>query len=180
MKRAGKPARGSGLLAGGASRPFKQAQEDGASVGKGSKLGHVADALGQGQDGGPPPKQVRKPPGGLKARVVRVEGEEDPGAAPKGGGDALDPLGAQGGAGGYTPARKDKPVEDALRNDGPRRSGAEPAKPKHRLRSGQRLEPGSPVGSDGPAHEPTDKPAGSVGNDYHPGEPLRAPLHEQP
>ena len=52
------------------------------------------------------------------------------------------PLGAQRGAGGDAPARKGKPVEDALRHDHKRRRGAEPAKPKHRLGAGQCLEPG--------------------------------------
>ena len=94
-------------LAGGAGRPVKQPQEGGASVGKGRKLGHVADAVGQGQDGGAPPKQVRKPLGGIKARRVVVEGEEDPRAAPQGGGDPLHALGAQGGAGGQAPPGKD-------------------------------------------------------------------------
>ena len=53
-------------------------------------------------------------------------------------------------------------------------------KPKHRLGAGQRLEPGRPVGIDGPSDKPADKAAGGVGNDHHAGEPLRAPLHEQP
>ena len=51
------------------------------------KLGHVTDALGKGDGGGPASKQARKPLGGLKARVVVVEGEEDAGAAPQGIGD---------------------------------------------------------------------------------------------
>ena len=70
-------------LAGGAGRQRQQAEEDRPSVGKGGKLGHVADALGKGDGGGPASKQARKPLGGLKARVVGVEGEEDPGAAPQ-------------------------------------------------------------------------------------------------
>ena len=148
-------------------------------MGVASKLGHVADALGKGDGGGASAKQARKPPGGLKARLVVVEGEEDPGAAPESRGHPLDPLGAQGGAGGEAPARKDKPVEDALGHHRKGRSGTEASKAKHRLGAGKRLEAGSPVGIDGPAHEPADKPAGDVGNDHHPGEPLRTPLGEQ-
>ena len=155
-------------------------------MGKGGKLGHVADALGKGQDGGPPPKQVRKPLRGLKARRVVVEGEEDPGAAPQGGGDPLHALGAQGGAGGQAPPGKDKPVEDALGKHRPGRRGAEPAKPKHRLGAGQGLETGLHLGVQGPAHKPADKAAGclprtryGVGNDHHAGEPLRTALQEQ-
>ena len=57
-------------LAGGAGRLSQQAEEDGAAVGKGRKLGHVADSLGKGDGGGPASKQARKPLRGLKARVV--------------------------------------------------------------------------------------------------------------
>ena len=39
----------------------KQAEEETSSVGMGGKLCHVAHALGQGDDGRPSSKQVRKP-----------------------------------------------------------------------------------------------------------------------
>ena len=95
-------------------------------MGKGRKLGHVADALGKGDNGGSPAsKQVGKPLRGLKASVVVVEGEEDAGAAPEGRCDPLNALGAQGGAGGKAPSGNGKPVEDALRDDRKQRSGAE-------------------------------------------------------
>ena len=64
----------------------KQAKETGASVWPGGELGHVADTLGEGDGGGPAPQQGQKPLRRLPARVVAVEGEEDAGAAPKGGG----------------------------------------------------------------------------------------------
>ena len=146
----------------------------------GGKLGHVADALGEGDGGGPASKQARKPLGGLKARVVVVEGEEDAGAAPQGCGDPLHALGAEGGAGGDAPPGKGKPVEDLLGDHRPRRRNPKTPKPKHWLGAGQRLEPGRPVGIDGPPDKPADKAAGGVGNDHHPGEPLHSPLHEQP
>ena len=120
------------------------------------KLAHVSDALGKGDGGGPASKQARKPLGGLKARVVVVESEEDAGAAPQGIGDPLHALRAQGGAGGDAPPGKGKPVEDPLGDDRPRRRDPETPKPKHRLGTGQRLEPGRPVG----IHGPPDKPAG--------------------
>ena len=83
-------------LAGGVCRQREQAEEDGLSAGVGRKLAHVADALGEGDGGGPAPQQGPKPLRRLPARVVAVEGKEDAGAAPKGGGDPLDALGAQG------------------------------------------------------------------------------------
>ena len=148
-------------------------------MGKGRKLGHVADALGKGDGGCPASKQARKPLRGLKARVVRVEGEEDPGAAPQALRHLLDPLGAQGSDAGDAPLRKGKPVEDALGHHREGRRGAETPKPKHRLGAGKRLEPGRPVGVYGPPDKPADKTAGGVGNDHHPCEPLTA-LGEQP
>ena len=171
---------GSGELPCRAGSLREQPQEGGSALGKGGKLGHVADSLGEGDGGSPPAKQDRKPLGGLKARLVVVEGEEDPGAAPKGRGDPLDALGAQGSDGGDAPRGKGKPVEDALGDDRPRRSGAETPKPKHRLGAGKCLEAGSPVGIDGPAHKPADKPARDLWNDHHPGEPLRTPPGKQP
>ena len=157
----------------------KQAEEEGATVLKGRKLGHVANALGKGDGGGAPSKQGRKPTGGLKACVVVVEGEEDAGTAPQGRRDPLDSVGSEGGAGGNAPASKRKPIEYPLGDDSKRRRGAETTKPKQQLGTGQRLEPGLHVGVQGSAHEPADKPAGCFGNDDHPRETLRAPLHEQ-
>ncbi len=176
MKWAGKPAgerRGAGGLR-------EQAQEGGSSVGQSRKLGHVADALGKGDGGGPASEQGLKPLRRLTARVVVVEGEEDAGAAPEGRGDPLHALGAQGCASRKAPSGKGEPVEDPLGDDRPRRRRAETPHPKHRLGAGQRLEPGRPVGIDGPADEPTDETAGGVGDDDHAGEPLGSPLHEQP
>ena len=51
-----------GRLAGGACRLSQQAQEAGASVGKGRKLCRVADALREGDYGGAASKQARKLP----------------------------------------------------------------------------------------------------------------------
>ena len=75
---------------------------------------------------------------------------------------------------------KGKPVEQALpRQDYPGRRLA-PSRPrsKHRLGSGQRLEPRRPLRVNGPAHKPADASRGQVGNHHHPSEPL-APLGEQ-
>ena len=61
--------------------------------------------------------------------------------------------------------------------------GAGPRRPRPStgLVTGKGLEAGfCPVGSDGPTGEPADESAGDVGDDDHPGEPLRSPLHEQP
>ena len=113
LKSGGKP------LAGGAGGLRKQAQERGAPVWPCCEIGHVADALWEGDCGGPAPQQGQKPLRRLTARVVAVEGEEDAGAAPEGCGDALNALGAQGGAGGEAPSGKEEPVEEALRNDDP-------------------------------------------------------------
>ena len=44
---------GKGELAGGAGRLCKQAEQEGPAPGEASKLGHIADALGKGDDGGP-------------------------------------------------------------------------------------------------------------------------------
>ena len=143
------------------------------------KLAHVANAFGQSHGCGPAPKQALKPLGGLTARVVRVEGEEDAGAAPQGGCGLLNALGAQGGAGGKAPPGNRKPVEDALGEHRPRRSEAEPPKPKHRLGTGERLEPWGSVGVYGPPRKPPHKSPGYLWNDDHPREPLRAPLREQ-
>ena len=106
-------------LAGRACRQREQAEEGGAALGKGRKLAHVADALGEGDGDGPASEQGQKPLRRLPARVVIVEGEEDAGAAPEGRGDALNSLGAQGGAGGKAPSGKEEPVENTLRDDGP-------------------------------------------------------------
>ena len=85
MKWPGSPLRSGGEpLAGGAGGLRQQAQEGGASVGPGRKLGHVADAWGKGDGDGPAPEQGQKPLRRLMARVVVVEGEEDAGAAPEG------------------------------------------------------------------------------------------------
>ena len=48
----------------------EQAQEGGVSVGPGRKLGHVADALGKSDGGGPASEQGQKPLRRLPARVV--------------------------------------------------------------------------------------------------------------
>ena len=177
----GESGAGSGKLplSGGASRQSQQAREDGATVGMRRKLAHVANAFGQSHGCGPAPKQALKPLGGLTARVVRVEGEEDAGAAPQGGCGLLNALGAQGGAGGKAPPGNRKPVEDALGEHRPRRSEAEPPKPKHRLGTGERLEPWGSVGVYGPPRKPPHKSPGYLWNDDHPREPLRAPLREQ-
>ena len=113
--------RGSGgePLAGRACSLREQAEEGGAPLGKRGKLAHVADALGEGDGGGPATEQGQKPLRRLAARVIVVEGEEDPGTAPQGRGDALNALGAQGGAGGKAPAGKEEPVEDAFGHDDP-------------------------------------------------------------
>ena len=87
-------------LAGGAGGLPEQAEEGGAPVWPGGKLGHVADALGKGDSGGPASEQGLKPLRRLAARVVGVEGEEDAGAAPKGAGHPLHacvPRAAQAG-----------------------------------------------------------------------------------
>ncbi len=149
-------------------------------MGESRKLAHVADALGKGDDGGPASEQGQKPVGGLQARGVAVEGEENAGAAPEGGGDSLNALGSESGAGWDAPPGKGEPVEDAFGNDRPGRRGAETPEAEHRLGAGRSLEAGRPVGVYGPAHEPADEAAGGVGYDDHPGEPLRSPLHEQP
>ena len=57
-------------LAGGAGGLREQAQEGGASVWPGRKLGHVADAGGKGDGGGPASEQGLKPLRRLAARVV--------------------------------------------------------------------------------------------------------------
>ena len=167
-------------LAGGAGGLREQAKEGGPSVGKGGMLAHVADACGEGDGDGPAPEQGQKPLRRLAARVVRVECEEDAGAAPEGGGQPLNALGTQGGDGWETPSGKGEPVEDPLGDDRPGRRRAEAPEAKHRLGAGRGLEAGRPVGVYGPPDEPADEAAGDVGNDHHPGEPLRAPLHEQP
>ena len=46
-----------GLLPGGARRLRKQAQEGGAPAGVRGKFGHVADAIGEGDGGGPASEQ---------------------------------------------------------------------------------------------------------------------------
>ena len=143
-------------------------------MGKSCKLGHVRDTPGEGDDGGPASKQVRKPLRGLKARVVVVEGEEDTGAAPEGGCHPFDPLGAQRSDGWNPHLARASQSKTPSATTASRRRGAKPAKSKHRLGAGKRLEPGSLVGIDGPSHEPADKSAGGVGNDDHAGEPLRA------
>ena len=139
-----------------------------------------ADSFGKGDGGGPASEQGLKPLRRLTARVVVVEGEEDAGAAPEGRGDPLHALGAQGCGSRKAPSGKGEPVEDPLGDDRPRRRRAETPHPKHRLGAGQSLEPGRPVGIDGPADEPADETAGGVGDDDHASEPLRSPLHEQP
>ena len=57
-------------LAGGAGGLRQQAQEGGASVGHGRKLGHVADAIGKNDGGGPASEQGLKPFRRLPARIV--------------------------------------------------------------------------------------------------------------
>ena len=167
-------------LPGEASCLSKQAEEGGASVWSSGKLGHVADALGEGDGDGPASKQGGKPLRRLPARGVSVEGEEDAGAAPQRCGDALQALCAEGGAGGDAPLRQRKPVEDPFRDDRPGRRVAETPKSKHRLGARQCLEAGRPVGVYGPTDEPADESAGDIGNDYHPGESLPSTFHEQP
>ena len=105
-------------LAGGLRQ---QAEEGGATLGKGGKLGHVADAGGKGDGGGPASEQGLKPLRRLAARVVVVKGEEDAGAAPKDCGDPLHALGAQGCDRGKAPSGKGDPVEDPLGDDRPGR-----------------------------------------------------------
>ena len=56
-------------LAGGAGRLRQEAQEGGASVWPGRKLGHVADAIGKGDGGGPASEQGLKPLRRLPARA---------------------------------------------------------------------------------------------------------------
>ena len=92
-------------LAGGAGGLREQAEEEGAALGKDRKLGHIADAFGKGDGGGPASEQGQKPVRRLAARVVVVEGEEDAVAAPQGRGDALHALGAEGSDGGGGPIR---------------------------------------------------------------------------
>ena len=92
---------------------------------------------------------------GLSAGVGRV-------VAPKGGGDPLDALGAQGSDRRKAPSGKGEPVEQALGEDRPRRSGAETPQAEHRFGAGQRLEAGSPVGIDArPASQRTRPPEAS-------------------
>ena len=82
--------RGGPLESDGKSLPARpgrlrqQAEEEVSSVGMGGKLGHVPHALGKSDHGGSSSKQACKPLRRLPARVVVVEGEEDPGAAPEG------------------------------------------------------------------------------------------------
>ena len=144
------------------------------------KLAHVADALGKGDGGGPAAKQARKPLGGFKARSVVVEGEEGAGATPQALRHLVDSLGAQRCDCGEAPTGKGKPVEDPFRHDRPGRRNPKTPKSKQRLRAGQRLEPGRPAWGDGPSDKPADKAAEASGTTHHAGEPLRAPLHEQP
>ena len=132
-------------------------------MGKGGKLGHVADACGEGDGGGPATEQGQKP-------LRRLAG-----AAAQGGGDPLHALGAQGRDGRKAPSGKGEPVEESLGHDRPGRGGAETPKTQHRLRAGEGLEAGSPAGGDGPTGEPADAAAGGVGNDDHAGEPIRPP-----
>ena len=108
--------RGESSLPDGAGRLCKQVQEDGAAVGVRGKLGHVGGDAKQGHRNGPTIKQALKPLGGLPARVVGVEGEEDAGAAAQSEGHPLKALGAQGGYGGKAPLRQGKPVEQAFRH----------------------------------------------------------------
>ena len=91
MERAVSPVEES-LLRGGARRPCKQAQEDGAALGVSSQLCHVADAIKQAHGGGPPPKQATKPLRSITARVGGVEGEEDAVAAKQASGHPLHAL----------------------------------------------------------------------------------------
>ena len=146
----------------------------------GCKLGHVADSCGEGDGGGPATEQGQKPLRRLTARVVVVEGEEDAGAAAQGCGDPLHALGAQGRDRRKAPSGKGEPVEESLGDDRPRRGRAEAPEAQHRLGAGEGLEAGRPVRAYGPPDEPADEAAGDVGDDDHVGEPLRAPLHEQP
>ena len=126
------------------------------------------------------PSRVRSRSVASTARVVGIEGEEDAGTAPEGGGDPLDALGAQGSDGRKAPSGKGEPVEQALGHYRPRqgrgRACRDPAP------AWGREGPGS--GASGrerrPDREPADEAAGGVGNDDHAGEPLRTPLHEQP
>ena len=110
---------GKSQLASGACGLGKQVQEEGAAVGDGGKLGHVADAFGKADHGGAASKQGRKSQGGLESPVVRVEREEDPGAASQRRCDPLDALRPKCSASRDIPGRKRKPVEDSLGHDDP-------------------------------------------------------------
>ena len=63
-----------GLLPDGARRLCQKAQEDGAPAGVRGKFGHVADAIGEGDGGGPTSEQGPEPLRRLASRVVVVEG----------------------------------------------------------------------------------------------------------
>ena len=132
-------------------------------MGESCKLAHVADALGKGDGGGPASEQGQKPLRRLPARVVGIEGEEDAGAAPEGRGDALNALGAQGGAGGEAPAGKGEPVEDPFGHHRKRWSGAETPKTEHRLGAGKGLEPGLHVAPAQPVKSLPSRQAGGPG-----------------
>ena len=89
------------------------------------------------------------------------------------------------GCPGQRPAGRPHPVRESQSKTPSAttvQDGAGPRRPipSTGLGPGRRLEPGRPVGSDGPPDEPADETAGGVGNDHHSGEPLGSPLHEQP
>ena len=155
-----------------------QAPERGLAVGRRGEFGHVSGHPKQVNRGGPPPKQALKPLRSLTTCVVGIEGEEDAGAARQASRHALHALGPQGCASGQAPLHKGKPVEHPFSKDHPRRVYAKPPKPKHRLGSGERLEPRRPLRVDGPAHKPADASRGQVGNHHHASEAL-PPLGEQ-
>ena len=151
-----------GVLDGGARRPREQVLEDRPSVGRGGKLRHVGDAGWEAQDGGAGAKQAPKPGRRVATGLVVVEGEEDPRAAPQGGGHPLKALRPQGGAGGQAPLRQDEPVEDALGDDRPRGAGPSRPRPSTGLGPGSDWNRGDRSGSMArPASQRTRPPATS-------------------
>ncbi len=81
--------------------------------------------------------------------------------------------------GGVAPGRQCQPVKDAFGQDHELRRRTETSQPEHRLGAGHRLKAGRCSGADRPPGEPPHQTVGQVGNQDHPGEPLRAPFQEQ-
>ena len=140
---------------------------------------HVADTFGRLtvaalRPSKPSSRSVASRPASSESKARKTRGQPRREAAA-----FSTPWVPRGGAGGNAPPGNRKPVEDAFGEHRPRRSEAEPPKSKHRLGTGERLEPWGSVEVYGPPRKPPDKSPGYLWNDDHPREPLRAPLREQ-